>query len=345
MGFWKKIQKLQVKDLDINNKNSAVREGLREGLREIEIDEHVFQPTWDQLGGLLFDPIAKAYIEFVEEQAKGKYQPLPRWLKLILSENNSYDIDLSRVSYAEGINTLQAVDAITFGYNIHFPRAINLEREGPVKSDVWWILHELEHCVQYKVLGGIGPFLAKYYVNSVAGGLGSLQAGTWEKYINKIHNNLQIEKDADSKANSLIDSVMGDLDDLSLGRPTVLGSSQGSRINCTNQIIREGEFLQSDDAPFRFICQFDGNVVLYGPGNSVLWNSSTDGIGKPPYRIVAQDDRNIVQYDRENRAIWRTGTSEAGHLGCFLVLQNDGNLVLYQPEPIVAVWHTHTAGH
>jgi hypothetical protein len=60
---------------------------------------------------------------------------------------------------------------------------------------------------------------------------------------------------------------------------------------------------------------------------------------------VAQDDRNIVQYDRENRAIWGTGTSEAGHLGCFLVLQNDGNLVLYQPEPIVAVWHTHTAGH
>jgi hypothetical protein len=339
MGFWKKIQKLQVKDLDINNKNSAVREGLR------EIDEHVFQPTWDQLGGLLIDPVANAYIEFVEEQAKGKYQPLPQWLKLILSEDNSYDIDLSRVSYAEGINTLQADNAITFGYNIHFPRAINLEREGLVKSDVWWILHELEHCVQYKALGGIGPFLAKYYVNSVVAGLGSLQAGTWEKYINKIHSNLQIEKDADSKAISLIDSVMSDLDDLSLSRPTVLGSSQGSRINCTNQTIHEGEFLESNDGRFRFICQFDGNVVLYGPGNSVLWKSSTDGIGKPPYRIVAQDDRNIVQYDRENRAIWRTGTSEAGHLGCFLVLQNDGNLVLYQSEPIVAVWHTHTPGH
>jgi hypothetical protein len=96
MGFWKKIQKLQVKDLNINNKNSSVREELR------EIDKHVFQPTWDQLGGLLVDPVAKAYIEFVEEQAKGKYQPLPQWLKLILSENNSYDIDLPRVSYAEG---------------------------------------------------------------------------------------------------------------------------------------------------------------------------------------------------------------------------------------------------
>ena len=104
------IQKLQVKDLDINNKNSAVREGLR------EIDEHVFQPTWDQLGGLLIDPVANAYIEFVEEQAKGKYQPLPQWLKLILSEDNPYDIDLSRVSYVEGINTLQADNVITFGY-------------------------------------------------------------------------------------------------------------------------------------------------------------------------------------------------------------------------------------
>jgi hypothetical protein len=64
MGFWKKIQKLQVKDLDINNKNSAVREGLR------EIDEHVFQPTWDQLGGLLVDPIAKPTLNSLKSRPK-----------------------------------------------------------------------------------------------------------------------------------------------------------------------------------------------------------------------------------------------------------------------------------
>src|ERR1700760_2707418 len=114
-GFkWKKIQKIQWKDLDPTNKNSEVREGLR------QIDEHILQPTWKQLNIAAFGPVAEAYVEYVEKQAEGKYKPLPQWLKLILTENQEYDIDLTLVSYAEGIDTLQEDNAITFGYNIHF---------------------------------------------------------------------------------------------------------------------------------------------------------------------------------------------------------------------------------
>jgi hypothetical protein len=129
------------------------------------------------------------------------------------------------------------------------------------------------------------------------------------------------------------------------GRPTVLRRNIGPRIYTKNETIAEGDFLQSENGLYRFICQGDGNVVLYGPGNSVAWKSSTDGMGKPPYRIVAQDDRNIVQYDRDNRPIWRTGTSLPGHnhTDCFLILQDDRNLVLYEAgNPIAAVWQTHT---
>ncbi|KAF2470713.1 alpha-D-mannose-specific plant lectin [Lindgomyces ingoldianus] len=341
MGWLKKIRDLPWEKIDPTNKNSEVRKELR------KIDEHVFQPTWDFLGAAAVSPIVTAYIEYLEGQAKGKYKPLPQWLKLVLHELGSYDIDLSRVSYAEGINTLQDNNAITFGYNIHFPQAINLDRTSPSRDDVWWILHELEHCVQYRKLGGVGPFLAKYIINTAGSSIGAVSAGSWEKFIIKTHNGMQIEKDASNKADSILETVMAELDQLALGRPTVLARNLGARIDCTNQTIYEGDYLESADGRHQFILQGDGNVVLYGPSHTVMWSSSTDGVGRPPYRIVAQDDRNVVQYDRDNKAIWRTDTREVGHTGCRLLLQDDGNLVLYQPRAegsgLVAIWNTHTS--
>ena len=49
-------------------------------------------------------------------------------------------------------------------------------------------------------------------------------------------------------------------------------------------------------------------VVLYGPGNAVWWDSNTRGHGSPPYRLVAQDDGNVVAYDGANAAIWQSST-------------------------------------
>lgn len=342
MGWLKKIRELRWESIDPTNKNSEVRKELR------KIDEHVFQPTWDFLGTAAVSPIVTAYVEYVEGQAKGWYKPLPQWLRLVLQELGSYDVDLSRVSYAEGINTIQDDNAITFGKNIHFPRAINLDQYSPSRDDVWWILHELEHRVQYEKIGGVGPFLTKYIINATGSTISAVTAGSWEQFIIKAHDDMQIEKDASNKANSILDAVMTELDRLALGRPTVLRRNLGPRIDCTNQTIYEGDYLESSDARHQFILQADGNVVLYGPGHAVRWSSSTDGMGRSPYRIVAQDDRNIVQYDRDNKPLWRTDTREVGHSGCRLLLQDDGNLVLYQPrsegsEQLVAVWNTHTS--
>jgi hypothetical protein len=38
------------------------------------------------------------------------------------------------------------------------------------------------------------------------------------------------------------------------GRPTVLRRNLGSRINMKHEIIREGDFLQSNNGLYRFIC-------------------------------------------------------------------------------------------
>lgn len=247
----------------------------------------------------------------------------------------AYDIDLTIVSYAEGIDTIFG-NGVTSGYCIHFPRGINLDRTNPNEDDVRWMLHELEHVVQYKGEGGVNKFLLKYIVQSIT-------TAPWQKSIRDIHHNMGLERDTKAKAKSLLEGVLRELGDLALGRETVLGSNLGSFINLTNQVIREGDYLQSANGLYRFICQGDGNVVLYRPGMSVIWASYTDGMGHPPYRIVAQADGNVVQYDSTQTALWRTGTDKSGHTDCFFILQDDRNLVLYERgQPAKALWHTKT---
>lgn len=97
-----------------------------------EIDKHVLQPFWDEL---FHNPVAQAYVNFLAQQARGKYKPLPQWLKLVLQEMAAYDIDLTIVSYAEGIDTIFG-NGVTIGYCIHFPRGINLDRTNPNEDDV-----------------------------------------------------------------------------------------------------------------------------------------------------------------------------------------------------------------
>ncbi|KAJ5481789.1 hypothetical protein N7475_000601 [Penicillium sp. IBT 31633x] len=338
MGWLKKIQKLKLKDMDPFNKNSQLRKELA------NLDKNALQPVWDQiLDPLLLDPISRAYIEYVEVQAKGKYKPLPQWLKLVLQELDVYDIDLNKVCYAEGINTLQEDNAITFGNNIHFPRSINLDRySNSARDDVHWMLHELQHTVQYKRLGGVTAFVNKYIVQAGVGSLENLQklGKSWISFVNKIHKDMPIEVEAEDKANATIDMVMNARDELSLNRRTPSGRNLGSRILLQDATMYEGDYLQSENSLYRFTLQGDGNVVLYAPQNEVIWQSYTDGMGNHPYRIVAQSDGNVVQYDKHNspeHALWRTGTNGLG--GEVLILQDDGNLVLYASGN-KAVWES-----
>lgn len=337
MGWLKNLQNLRFKDLDPFNKNSQLRENLR------DIDKQVFQPIWEQiLDPLLLDPVARAYIDFVETQARGKYKPLPLWLKLVLQKMDIYDFDLTRVFYAEGINTLQEDNAITFGYNIHFPRAINLDRfDWNARDDIHWLLHEMEHVAQYKALGGVTAFVYKYIVQAGVGTLEQL-GKSWTDFVNKIHDNIPIEVDAEAKADKYIEQFLIARDELPLDRPTTERRNLGSQISLNNDTMYEGDYLTSDNGLYRFILQADGNVVLYEQGMKVVWASYTDGMGKPDYRIVAQADGNVVQYDGYNtpdRALWKTGTNGLG--GQVLILQDDRNLVIYASgnRP---VWESHT---
>lgn len=57
-------------------------------------------------------------------------------------------------------------------------------------------------------------------------------------------------------------------------------------------------------APYKWIMQEDGNLVIYDSRNLPIWASNTDGKGKAPYRLIMQDDSNLVIYDSKNLPIW-----------------------------------------
>ena len=89
-------------------------------------------------------------------------------------------------------------------------------------------------------------------------------------------------------------------------------------------MILADQYIQSNDGRFRLHYQPDGNLVLYGPGGSVLWTAGVASV--KPSEFIVQSDCNLVLYDTAGYPYWQKGTSCSGPV---LRLQNDGNLVLH----------------
>lgn len=99
-------------------------------------------------------------------------------------------------------------------------------------------------------------------------------------------------------------------------------------------------FLRSADRRYALLLQSDGNLVLYGPGYHVLWNSRTAGIAIS--RGVMGSDGSFALYrSGDAEPSWSTGTAGSG--GARLVVQSDGNVVIYRIDG-TAVWNTRTNG-
>jgi hypothetical protein len=134
----------------------------------------------------------KLYLSNLQVQAKSKWQKLPE--KLIEILKPYYKFDLSSVRFAENIDTRHG-QAITFEYQIFFPKAIDLTEE----KELWWMLHELQHTQQYNDKGGLEQFLLKYSLDAIG------QTIKQKSFF--IHDDIELEKEADAKANSNIKTV------------------------------------------------------------------------------------------------------------------------------------------
>lgn len=121
--------------------------------------------------------------------------------------------------------------------------------------------------------------------------------------------------------------------------PNENANSPGCAVLAQNQALGPNEVKRSCDGRFTLAHQGDGNVVLYGPGNAVLWNTGTHG--NATSSLVMQGDGNFVLYRANGAPLWSTQTQGRGTAA--LVVQDDGNMVIYGPNWSV-LWQTRTGG-
>lgn len=158
---------------------------------------------------------ARAYEQGLRAQAHGRWTHLPE--KLIWLIQDEYAVNLSSVVYSQRINT--GGDAVTFGPTIYFPRDIDLTQAG----DVHWMLHELEHVVQFRggTYGEAGK-LCEYEAKMI----GTLS-----------HDKIDMERAADRKADRLVQQVMNGLNEPD---PFLPGDHEIIVVNDTDNELRYG---------------------------------------------------------------------------------------------------------
>ncbi|MDN3238034.1 hypothetical protein [Pseudomonas sp. WAC2] len=79
---------------------------------------------------------------------------------------------------------------------------------------------------------------------------------------------------------------------------------------------------------YLLVFQTDGNLVIYGPNNSVVWASYTQNKGAT--NAIMQNDGNFVIYDANGTALWNTGTYN--NPGAYLMFQDNGTLSIIKKD-------------
>lgn len=127
------------------------------------------------------------YEKTLQAEAKDKWKALPQLF--IDVAQGAYSVNLSGIKYAEDINTLDG-SAQTFGNRIYFPRKIDFRKY----NDLHWMLHELEHTVQYsRAPYGKAGKLCEYSAKFMGAGFD--------------HDRIDMEQAADRKADRAIEYV------------------------------------------------------------------------------------------------------------------------------------------
>jgi hypothetical protein len=156
-----------------------------------------FKCTRDQIDRLMYTalwPVIERYKNHLFNQAEGRWKSLPQWL--VDGVQRYYpEINLDSVRYAENINTIHN-QAITWHYHIFFPINVNFYST----QDVLWMLHELEHVVQYQRRGGEQAFLSEY-IWKTPGKI--IETGSFN-----VHDAIDIERAAHAKANNVIGAAL-----------------------------------------------------------------------------------------------------------------------------------------
>ncbi|SCX47518.1 D-mannose binding lectin, partial [Klenkia marina] len=91
----------------------------------------------------------------------------------------------------------------------------------------------------------------------------------------------------------------------------------------TGDELYPDQSLVSANGAYRLVVQADGNLVVYGAGDRVVWASYSGGSGA---RAVMQADGNLVVYGGRGEALWSTRTYASS--GGSVRLSDDGAVVV-----------------
>ncbi|MGE0359200.1 MAG: hypothetical protein AB7H93_00390 [Vicinamibacterales bacterium] len=104
------------------------------------------------------------------------------------------------------------------------------------------------------------------------------------------------------------------------------GLSAGQRLYPDQQVV-------SADGAVALRYQSDGNLVLYGTGGQVLWDTAT--WGHSAGRAEMQQDGNFVVYDAGGVPVWASGTAAAG---AYLRVHDDGYVMVHDASGVGLWW-------
>jgi hypothetical protein len=105
----------------------------------------------------------------------------------------------------------------------------------------------------------------------------------------------------------------------------------GNSVALSGRVVTAGQAIYSPDGQYELIMQGDGNLVEYGPGSQVIWDSVT--YGNPGAWAIMQGDGNLVVYSAAGTALWDSGTY--GHPGAYLVLADGGTLEIVDQGAVI----------
>jgi hypothetical protein len=157
--------------------------------------------------------IVASYFQALEARATDHLKPLPDILRHLLQAHYR-EIDLGRIYYADSMPDHSfAMDALTVDRHIYMKG--NRDFIGS-RGDLQLLLHELQHCVQYEIMGGHGEFLLRYMAEGTASAVlvpiswvegiaRTMIDGSWTEH--NLHDSMGTEAEATSKAEALIDEI------------------------------------------------------------------------------------------------------------------------------------------
>lgn len=219
-----------------------------------------------QLPGSVMADVCSAPVQYygkaLQEQASGKWQHLPQ--KLIDAIQDNYSVDLNSVQFVEGVSTSNGA-AQTIGKRIYFPRRIDLTDY----DDMHWMLHELEHTVQFSnATYGTAGKLCEYVAKAI---------GTGAQ-----HDRIDMERAAEAKANYLVDEALA----------SITGSGSGASM------------AQQIDSHQIVITNTTNIPITFEMATQYIANEP-ETLGPGEWSVFTGDERDSEFYVRIGTSTWR----------------------------------------